>query len=247
LQVIPIISDLQVPFQDEAAVAAVATFIHDRNLDSICVGDVLDAPQISRWSRGNKGEFAGLLDEQREQALTILRDLKVRHLSRSNHDERIERYVKSYAPGLDGLPELTVERFMKLDEINCEYHRQPYRPAPGWLLLHGDEGGMTQVPGSTALGLAKRTNYSIACGHTHRLGLQHYTYATGTTYEKSIWGLETGCLMDASKAAWIGPKVSFNWHRGFGILVVDGDEVHPFAIPIRDGSFWWDGRRWSGC
>lgn len=245
-EILPVISDLQVPFHDERAVAAVATFVADRGYDTACVGDVLDAPQVSRWCRGMKGEYDGQLGVQRDKANSILGSLRVRDLSRSNHDDRIETYVRKYAPGLDGLPELRIESFLQLESINCRFHREPYELAPGWLLLHGDEASLIQTSGGTAMGLAKRTGRSVVCGHTHRMGIQHHHSAFRGSIVSALWGFEVGHLMDMRQASYLKAGIA-NWQQGFGILVVDGQDVLPLGIPMRaDGSFWFDGKRWRG-
>jgi hypothetical protein len=247
-ELIPVISDLQAPYQDNRAVAAVATFIADRNLNSVCVGDAMDAPQMSRWHRGAKGEFTGTVGKDRNTTLGLLRDLRVKHLTRSNHDDRLENYVREFAPALYGdpeLPEYRFENFMRLDTIGCEFHREPWSPAPGWLLLHGDESGLSQIPGTTAMGLAKKTGMSVVCGHTHRLGLQHQGAAFGGKVLRQLWGFEVGNLMDLKKATYLKGGIA-NWQQGFGILAVDGKDVTPIPVPIKDGKFYFDGKVWKG-
>lgn len=245
VQIIPVVSDLQVPLHDERAVAAVATFLADTNLRSICVGDALDAWQISKWHRGRAGEFDGKLAEARDKTVDVLRSLRVKHMSRSNHDDRVELYVKQHAPGLESLPELRIENFLRLDDLGVTFHRKPYSPTPGWLLVHGDEGSLIQTPGGTALGLAKKMGKSIVCGHTHKMGVQHQHFSHAGAISGELWGFEVGHLMDMTKADYLKGGHG-NWQQGFGALVVDGPDVTPIPIPIRDGQFYFDGRTWKG-
>ena len=242
---IPIVSDLQVPFQDRKAVAAVASLIADLGVASVCVGDLLDGTEISRWTKGTKGEFAGKLAASRDTAVQFLRDLQIRELSRSNHDDRIESYVAKYAPGLASLPELRIESFLRLSETGTRFHRSPYACAPGWLLMHGDEGTLSRVPGRTATALAERAGKSVACGHTHKLGLQHHTQSSSGKVHSILWGMEVGHLMDTTKATYLGGGM-FNWSQGIGMLVVDGRDVTPFCLPIRNGRLYWDGKVYRG-
>ena len=241
---IPIISDLQVPLHDKRAVSAVATFLADKNLDSVCVGDACDSTQISRWTRGTAGEH-GDLDAGRRATTAVLRDLRVRHLSRSNHDDRIETYVRRYAPGLASLPELFIENFLALDTINCELHRDPYSVAPGWVLVHGDEGSMIQSPGGTALNIAQRFGKSVVSGHTHKLGLQHKHHSLGGKVTRELWGFEVGHLMDMNKASYLKAGHA-NWAQGFGVLAVDGKDVTPIPVLIRGGKFTFDSKTYKG-
>jgi len=247
-ELIPVISDLQAPYQDSRAVAAVAAFIADRNLNSICVGDAMDAPQMSRWHRGARGEYAGTVGRDRNKTVQLLKDLRVKHLTRSNHDDRLEKYIENFAPALSRdpeLPEFRLEHFLKLESIGCTFHREPWSPVPGWLLLHGDEGSLSQTPGTTALGLAKKTGMSVVCGHTHRLGLQHQAASFGGKILRQLWGLEVGHLMDLRQATYLKAGIG-NWQQGIGVLVVDGKDVTPMAVPIKDGKFYFDGQVWKG-
>jgi hypothetical protein len=240
IEVVPILSDLQCPYEDKRAFSVVATWIADiRPRRVACVGDVLDAPQISRWTRGRAGEHAGDLAKDRDHAVQALKDLGVTDLSRSNHDDRLAKYVSENAPGLAGLPELTIEKFMRFDELGVTFHRKPYAVAPNWLLMHGDEGVMSKVAGMTALGLARRTGKSVACGHTHRAGLtnDHMGYSGKTSHR---WGLETGCLMDFRKAEYMKAGIT-NWTHSVGVLIIDGQVVTPMLLPIQNGKLYFDG------
>lgn len=241
---IVVISDLQVPYHDRRAVDAVARFIKAYKPDRVdCVGDEIDAPQISRWHKGMAGEFAGTLGRHRDETCRVLEQLKVTNLSRSNHSsQRLENYLAKYAPGLAELPELTIERFLRTEDLGITYHHTPFAIAPGWVMGHGDEGSLIQSPGGTALNIAKRFGKSFVGGHTHKMGVKHdHDVLNGKTL-RSLWGFEVGCLMDMKKATYLKAG-SANWQLGFGILHVDGKNVTPVPVPIhRDGSFTVDGR-----
>jgi hypothetical protein len=246
MELIPIVSDLQAPYHDRRAVGAVVSFIEEYDFKKVlCVGDVLDAPQVSQWTKGRAGEHAGDLAKDRDVAVKLLADLRVTDLSRSNHDDRVEKYVAKYAPGFAGLPELTIERFMGLDDLGITFHRKPARVAPGWYMLHGDEVGYSRTAGGTALGLARKVGGSVVCGHTHKLGLQHDHSSVSGRRTASRWGLEVGNLMDQKRAGYLGAGYA-NWQQGFGVLLVDGSNVTPIPVPISNGSFWFEGVKFSG-
>jgi hypothetical protein len=246
MELIPVVSDIQAPYHDKRAVSALATFIADQGFERVlCVGDVLDQPQISQWTRGKKGEHAGDLAKDRDIAVGVLADLRVTELSRSNHDDRIEKYVAQHAPGLAGLPELSIERFMGLDELGITFHRTPAKVAPGWFMLHGDEVGYSRTAGGTALGLARKVGGSVVSGHTHKLGLQHDHSSVVGRRTATRWGFEVGNLMDQRRASYLGAGYA-NWQQGFGLLLVDGQAVTPIPVPINSGSFWFDGRKYRG-
>ena len=246
MKVIVGISDLQVPFHDKRAVANIINFIKDfKPTQVVTVGDEMDFQTISKWSKGTLLEYEQSIGKDRDETCRILEALKVSHVPRSNHTDRLAKLVGLRAPGLLGLPELTLKNFLRFDELGIDYHEEPYEVAPDWLLMHGDEGSQSSHAGTTALNLAKRTNKSVLCGHTHRQGCIPYTRAYGAQTTHTIYGFETGNLMDYSKAKYIKGGM-FNWQKGFGVLYVDGTKVTPVAVPIqKDGSFVFAGWRWG--
>jgi hypothetical protein len=69
---IVVVSDLQVPFHHKRAVRALERYIASLDdAEIICVGDEIDQPGISRWSKGLKGEFMGELGRHRDQTVDI--------------------------------------------------------------------------------------------------------------------------------------------------------------------------------
>ena len=103
------ISDLQVPFHDRKAVAAVAQCITDlkqKNDIVLTVGDEIDFQTISRWSAGTPTEYERSIGKDRDMMVQVLKDLQVQHMIRSNHTDRLFNTVMRKAPGLMGAPEL---------------------------------------------------------------------------------------------------------------------------------------------
>jgi hypothetical protein len=145
-------------------------------------------------------------------------------------------------PGLLGLPELELKNFLRLDELGITYHEEAFRVAPGWAIMHGDEAGVSGVPGQTAWGLTQKTGLSIACGHTHRAGIRPHTQGVNGRVTRTLYGMEVGCLMDFTKA---GYTKTHNWQQAFGILYVDGNKVSPTLIYIDNKSFVVEGHRYS--
>ena len=241
-----LISDMQVPYHDKRAVKNIAMFIKDFKPTTVAtVGDEMDMQTISKWSRGTILEYESSIGRDRDETCRILEELKVTHMARSNHTDRLFNYISLKAPGLLGYPELTIEKFFRMKELGITYHEEPYEIAPDWLLMHGDEGSQNSTAGITALNLAKRTNKSVVCGHTHRQAVVPFNQSPGADSTRTIYGFETGNLMDWNKAKYIKGGL-FNWQKGFGLLYVDGTTVTPMAIPIqKDGSFIVDGYKWG--
>lgn len=246
MKTIVLVSDLQVPYHSDKAVNSLANFIQSTQPDLVCsVGDEMDMPQVSRWNKSMAGEYEQTLSKQRDQTIAILKRLGVQHMSRSNHTDRLAVYMRRYAPALAGLPELSLGAFFNLAELGIELHKQPWELAPGWLLCHGDESGQSITAGGTALGIARKVGKSVCAGHTHKLGLQHHTEMLNGRISRTIWGFETGNMMDPRKAGYLGAGAA-NWSGGFGLLLVDEKRVTPVPVPVRpDGSFQVGGTTWT--
>lgn len=232
-----VISDLQVPYQDQRAVDAVAQAISDmKNPDDIVVtiGDEMDFQTISRWSEGTPLEHERSIGKDRDATVQVLRDLQVQHMIRSNHTDRLFHQVMRRIPGLLGLPEIELENFLRLPELGIRFHKEAFPVAPGWNALHGDEAGVSQIAGQTAAGLVKKVGTSVVCGHTHRLGLQPYTTSVNGKLTNTLFGFEVGNLMDMRKAKY---AKTHNWQQGFGLLYVNSKTVTPVPVPIINKSF----------
>lgn len=246
MKAIVCISDLQVPYHDKRAVDNVAAFIKAFKPDTVVsVGDEMDFQTISRWAAGTPLEYERTIARDRDATVEVLDKLRVQHVIRSNHTDRLFNTVMMRAPGLLSLPELDLTNFLRFPDLGITYHKKPYELAPGWLLMHGDEGNISQNGGQTALNLAKKTGMSVVCGHTHRMGLMHHSEGYWQRQTRTIWGMEVGNLMDAKQASYLKGGIN-NWQQGIGILWVDGKQVKPEIIPInRDGSFTAVGKLWG--
>lgn len=245
-ELIVIVPDLQVPYHDKRGVDTLAKFIKAVKPHTVVsAGDEMDMQTISRWSKGTPLEYERSIGKDRDETVRVLEQLQVDHVIRSNHTDRLFNTVMMRAPGLLGLPELTLEKFLRFDDLGITYHRKPYELAPNWLLMHGDEGNISQTAGQTALNLARRTGKSVVCGHTHRAGLSHYTESYAGKAQRTLWGLEVGNLMKLKSASYLKGGIG-NWQQAFGLLVVDGKTVTPQLVPIQqDGSFHAIGKKWS--
>jgi predicted phosphodiesterase len=192
-----VLSDIQVPYHDKRAVKNLIEFVRQFQPDGLlCVGDELDSPQPSRWTKGMAGEYEMTLQRDIDLCHDIMADFrsalgdKPFTIQRSNHGDRVETYVKRYAPALRSLRGLRIDDLLGYGDLGITYSRRPVEVAPGWLMMHGDEGGLVRSPGGTALGLARKTGKSVICGHTHRLGIQ--PESTGVNGQaKTIVGFET--------------------------------------------------------
>jgi len=250
---IVVISDTQLPYEDRKAVKAVIRAVGDIQPDEVIqIGDLVDFPQPSRWSKGTAAEFEGSVYKDCEYAkrsfLEPLRavfdgPLKVHE---GNHDERARVYLAKYAPALSGTDAYNMENLLDFNGFGVELLPEFHQVAPGWITTHGHRGGirLSQVGGQTALNAAKKFGKSVVMGHTHRLGIGYHTLGVGGQVSQTLTGVEVGNLMDMRKAGYLKGGTG-QWQQGFAVLTVDTTHVHADTIPITQGKFIVDGYTWK--
>lgn len=233
-----VISDMQIPYHDPGFVDELVSYIRwaKPNKGLLCVGDEIDMPQPSRWSKGFAEEYEptlqGHVDVAHETMARFrgaIPKTKEFHVMRSNHADRLENYVIKYAPALASLRALDYPTLLGYDKLGITFHRVPFEFAPGWALVHLDEKGLSQLAGRTAANLAEKYGSSVVGGHTHRLG----TVGKSVGYNGDLvtrWGVEVGHMMDVKSAKYIADG-SVDWQQGYGLVVRDGDRVQALAVP----------------
>lgn len=243
---IVLVPDLQVPYQSRPAVRTLSRFIEDYEPDEVAqVGDLIDMPQLSQWTKGLAGEHTRDLHRHRNEAVEVIDMLKINVISRANHEDRLFKSISQRLPGLIDLPELQIENFLKLGELGVTYAREPYLLGPNTYLMHGDEGSQNQRAGMTAAALSNKISASVCIGHTHRLGLVPTTHMVGGKVNRTNWGMEVGSILDYRSGGFKYMKGMANWQMGFAVLYVDGKTVTPTPIPIQNKSFVVEGERYS--
>jgi hypothetical protein len=244
---------MQIPFHSKRHLDSLLNYVEYVKPDLACVGDEVDVPQASRWTKGTAKEFEGTLQRDLNTAHEILKDFrqaqgkkKTFWLQRSNHTQRLEDYIRKFSPAFSVIDVLRIEKLLGLDELGIIYNRQLTEIAKNVLLAHGDEGRIFKDSGRTALDLAKRTGKNVICGHSHRQGIA--SESTGFGGRQSVlWGMEVGNIMNlkSSGAGYLKEKIA-NWQTGFGILYVENGIVKPEVVPMDSkGRFIADGELWS--
>lgn len=253
MQKIVVISDMQIPFHSKKHVESLLRYIEATKPDIACVGDEIDVPTASRWSKGTAKEFEGTLQRDLNTTKDILLSFRQAQgmdkqfwLQRSNHTQRLEDYIRKFAPAFSVIDVLKIEALLGLNELGITYNRQLAEIAPNVLLAHGDEGRMFKDSGRTALDLAKRTGKNIVCGHTHRAGIATESSGFGGN-QHVLWGMEVGNLMNlkSTGAGYLKEKIA-NWQHAFGILHIEGNMVKPEIVMMDSkGRFIADGELWD--
>lgn len=248
-----IISDIQYPYHDRKAVKAVIKAVGDTQPDEVVlIGDCLDFPQPSRWTKDSRGEFEGSIFEDaegfQERFLQPLREVYAGPVGmhEGNHDLRPREYLAKYAPALDRSKAFNIEVLCDFERFDIELLPAFYDVAPGWVSTHGHLGkiSLSQIPGNTARNAAIKFGKSVVMGHTHKQGIIPHTTGYGGKISSIVTGMEVGNLMDMKMAHYLKLGTA-NWQQGFGILTVDGSHVHPELVGITKGRFTVDGRTWE--
>jgi len=250
---IVILPDTQLPFEDRRALKAVLKYIGDTQPDHIIhIGDLMDYPQPSRWTKGTAGEFEGSVFRDSEYAkkhfLAPLREIYQGPIGvhEGNHDERPRTYLSKYAPALAQSDTFNFNKLLDFDGFGITVLPEVNSVAPEWVTTHGHKGGikLSSIGGGTALGAAKKFNKSVVMGHTHRLAVKSETGGYGGAINRYLTGLEVGHLMDMKQAHYLKGGTA-NWQMGFALLTVEGTHVKPEIVPIHKGKFTVDGDTWE--
>lgn len=248
-----VISDTQMPYEDRKALKAVIRFIGETQPDEVVqIGDLMDYPQPSRWSKGTAAEYEGSVFADSEHAkrrfLEPLREVYGGPVGviEGNHDLRPRTYLAKYAPALAESGAFHVENLLEFKRFEVDRLPDFYPFAPGWVMTHGHLGkiSLSRIAGNTALGAAKKMGVSVVMGHTHRQGIANYTSGYGGEATKILTGMEVGNLMNMKLAGYLD-KGTADWQTGFAIVDVDGTHVRPQIIPIQGRKFTVDGAVFS--
>jgi predicted phosphodiesterase len=250
---IVVISDTQMPYDNRRAVRSLVRFIGDTQPDRVIhIGDLMDYPTPSRWSKGTAEEFSLRMLQHNEQAkrrlLAPLRDVYSGPIGvhEGNHDERPRVYLERYAPALaQYTDQFHIERLLDFDGFGIDLLPTFNKVAPGWITTHGHKGqiSLSRNAGYTALNAALKFDSSVVIGHTHRAGIASKTHGYAGLVKKQLVGVEVGHLMDQRQAEYLKGGTG-NWQQGFAILDIDGPTVVPTLVPITN-RFIVNGRTWE--
>lgn len=244
-----VLPDTHYPDHDVRLWKVILRIVKEIQPDEILhIGDLMDYPQPSRWTKGTRAEFEGNVYEDSEKAvrdiLEPLRDVydgTIRVIE-GNHDLRPRVYMEKYAPALSKTELFNFDKLLKFDDLGIEVAPNFYEFAPGWIAAHGHLGGirLNQNAGMTALNAAKKIGKSLVMGHTHRAGICSYTVGIeGKT--STITGVEVGHAMDTKKVTYLKGATG-NWQQGIALLKVDGKHVTPQLVPVSAGKLTIDER-----
>lgn len=248
-----VIPDLQMPYHDSLALKKIIQVADTVKPDQVVqVGDLIDFPQVSQWSKARSGEFTDDLQEHIDQVqdefLSPLRraapDAKILWKS-GNHDKRIHDYVSKYGYPLKSLRALTMENLFELEKFDVEYVTDVRIISTHTKLLHGHESG-GYAANISAWGRKYRdrhgSQFNYVFGHTHQPGLESWAFGENG-HVKNRWIMNAGSIMNPEHATYVADG-SVNWTMSFGFLRDDGKATHPDMIFMSNRKFYFEGSRY---
>ena len=248
-ETIVVIPDTHYPIHDKKLTNALIAFIGDIQPDQVIhIGDLMDFPQPSRWTKDTRAEFEGSVYEDAKKAREgFLEPMRAVYdgpigIHEGNHDERTRVYMEKYAPAMALTDFFDFDKLLRFDEFGIQTLPEFYDVAPGWVTTHGHRGGirLNQNAGMTALNAARKFGKSVVMGHTHRQGICSHTIGFDGKAE-TLTGVEVGHMIDTRKVDYLKGGTG-NWQTGFCVLSVDGKHVTPNLVPVTSGRFIYNGK-----
>jgi len=224
------LNDFHVPFEDPVAVELAFGFCEWLQPKIIVLHELHDFYAVSKFDKDPDRKMH--LQDEIDQAHKYLKELRKRCpdsriiLLKSNHTDRLKKYLWSKAQELNSLRCLKLEELFQLKDLDIEYRE--FFCFRGVLFKHGNI--VRQDSSYTAKGEFLKEGCSGCSGHTHRLGMYFSTKRGG----KYVW-VEAGCLCNV-KAEYI--EGTANWQQGIALLSFEekGKQFIPQIIPIIEKS-----------
>jgi len=246
-----IVPDIQYPYHDKLALSKILGVIEDVQPDAVFqIGDGIDFPQVSRWSKGTAGEYAPTLQEHidgyRADFLKPVRELAPRAVVtwlEGNHDLRVKDFISQYAAPLGPLRALEMKSLFGLDELSIDYVRGPIRIGTNTYAVHGHEsGGYSAQPQAWELKFVRRygSDKNVLFGHTHQPYLLTRAYGFGGKVSPRFT-MNVGSIMDPTEARYVKDG-AVSWVPSFAILRDNGKQVWPELITMSNRQFFCGGK-----
>lgn len=251
---IVILPDSQHPYVHRPFLNRMIKFIGEYQPTSVySVGDWVDMPQPSRWSKGTAAEYELTLQHDIDDAVNTIAKIRAVFdghfaIKMGNHDERLETYVTQYAPALRSMRALRFEELMKAEEYGVAILRGIAMIAPGTLIMHGHEPAGSGASGlnrtNPVLAAVKRYGCNVVMGHFHGSGLISHTVGRDKD-RKYRFGMLVGHAMDESAATYLHDQYA-DWRMSFGVLRVRAGKVYPELVFADEGGrFCVEGKRYE--
>ena len=219
-----VLSDIQIPFQEDSALEVAYKLIKDVKPDGVILnGDIVDCYSISDFDKDPWSEAD--IDSEIAGACNLMGKLsKVPNKVwiGGNHEDRWRRVIWKQGSQYRSLYKSFPDAFQMGD------YGFRWRPYGDYVLLgklmvtHGSM--VSKHSGQTAKAHYDKYGRSVLVGHTHRLGSYYHTNMEG-----SYAAYENGCLCSLEPEYTQHP----DWQQGFSVVEVgDGGLFHVTQCPI---------------
>jgi predicted phosphodiesterase len=212
-----ILSDVHIPYHDEAALAAAVAYLKKRKPDVLLLnGDFADFYTISRYTKNPKKRNFKREVKLLREGLSWLRSQFASSrivYKLGNHDERWDHWLWNHAPEISDLPQVRLPSILGAKKHGIEFVGDGRPVMAGKLaVFHGHElSGGPFVPAMPARSAFLRTTASVMVGHHHRTST--HTEPNWKHEEVVCWSV--GCLAD------LNPEYSRVNKHNHGLAVID--------------------------
>lgn len=235
-----VMNDLQIPFQDKAAVALVLDFVADlKPFGVVLNGDIVDCYALSTFDKDplTPATLAREIAESSTLLARLAPHTKTRVWLGGNHEDRLRRFLWAKAPMFAGLGDLEFPALFHLADHGFEWHPYGHIIHLGKLAVtHGDI--VRRHSGDSARAHYDKYGQSVLVGHTHRLGAYYHSNLAGM---HGAW--ENGCLCSLTPEYAQHP----DWQHGFAVVHVESTgQFQVELIPvIKSQSLIYGGQRYG--
>lgn len=215
-----VLSDVHCPQHEPVALEAAFKFFKREKITGILInGDFQDCEGVGFWPSIGKRDFLNEV-ELTIDLLDFIRSEfpKVKIVYQAgNHEERLDRYYRQYAPMIADMPTAGLDIALGLEQRGVEYLERKQKIVAGKLtILHGHEMRISNTSVSPARSALLKAKSCIAIGHFHRPSF----HASQTLEGKRIAAWSFGCLCNLSPD--YNPYAN-DWEWGTAIIHHDKD------------------------
>jgi predicted phosphodiesterase len=217
-----ILSDIHIPFQDDAALACALEWGVQNNVTHIILnGDIMDTYEVSRFLKETKRPKIAEELEMTRSFFAFLRDLFPNtpiYYKLGNHEERMRHYLLRNAKEFADLDGLSLEDQLKLKDFNIQLVNREMIKIGKLIVIHGHELGESVFsPVNPARGMFLKAKASILFGHNHQVS--HHSENNLHGDQVGVWS--TGCLCELTPE--YRPYAYTKWSHGFAFVDVNED------------------------
>jgi len=211
-----VITDLHIPYHDEAALEAALERFEREKVDVIVLlGDVIDFYKISRFIKSPQKKT---VSEEIKDTRSFLTGLRARFpgariiYKKGNHEDRMDAYIMGNASEIYDLVEQLLEQKLGLHELEIEFIEDPFQIGKLWFLHGHEKPGGSYNPEYICNVIFKYVLDHFIVGHFHRNQTKPFKQISG----KIFWGAALGYLAGEMDYAKIN-----QWNQGLAVIKMD--------------------------